>query len=112
MLPGVLVANGLMPTAALTPVNVVRADGREYQATSSRPFLFATRRAGNIDRPPPCGRSSTVGPFSTRASDRSLKLSIMMSPFGWLRVSFHTMVTVPNLLLTASLGKSLAGNRL
>src|SRR5260221_8556434 len=34
-----------------------------------------------------------------------------MSPFGWKRASFHTMLTVLNRWLTASLGKSLCGNR-
>src|SRR6266567_9384452 len=111
MLRGVRVAAGLTPIAALTPVIDVAVDGLEYQATSSRPFRVATRSAGNMVRPPRCGRSSTVGDRCTRESDPSLKLCSMTSPYGWSRVSFHTMLTVSCRLLTASLGKSLPGNR-
>src|SRR5258708_30048266 len=110
-LRGVAVVLGLTPIAALTLVFAVRGDDLEYQATSSRPLRLATRSPGRKARPPLCGRSSTVGLGCTSPSDPSLKLCSKMSPFGWKRASFHTMLTVLNRWLTASLGKSLCGNR-
>src|SRR5215813_11717524 len=105
MFRGVAVARGLTPIAALTLVRDVPPDGLEYQATSRRPFLFDTRRAGNIVRPPPCARSSLVGLRCTFVSVPSRKLCLYTSPFGCARVSFHTMLTVLLLLLTPSRSK-------
>src|SRR5215469_5765679 len=101
---GVRVVLGLTPIAALIAVSAVPADGLEYQATSRLPLLFATRRPGRNATPPRCARSSFTEP--------SLKLCSKMSPCGWWRASFHTMLTVPCRLLTAIRGKSLSGNRL
>src|SRR5258708_34374081 len=112
MLRGVAVALGLTPIAALTLGSAVRTDDLEYQATSSRPLRVATRSAGTMVSPPLCGRSSPVGLRCTRWSEPRVKLCSRISPFGWKRLSFHTMLTVPNRLLTANLGKSFAGNRL
>src|SRR5712692_697224 len=79
---GVLVASGLTPIADLTAVLTVVVDALEYQATSSRPLLVATRSAGMNVTPARCARSSTVGVRCTRFSEPSLKLCSMMSPFG------------------------------
>src|SRR5262252_4624437 len=112
MLLGVRVAAGLTPIAALTEVSAVPTDALEYQTTSRLPLLFATRRPGRNASPPRCARSSVVGLCCTRFSEPSLKLCSKMSPFGWWRASFHTMLTVRCGLLTAIRGKSLPGNRL
>src|SRR5215472_2445861 len=112
MLLGVLVVLGLTPMAALTAVSAVPADGLEYQATSRLPLLLATRRPGRNATPPRCARSSVTGLCCTRFNEPSLKLCSKMSPCGWWRASFHTMLTVWRRLLTAIRGKSLSGNRL
>src|SRR5262252_4209884 len=109
---GVAVVTGLTPTAAATLVLAVVTDARVYHVTSSRPESLGVRSAGRNDNPPLCGWSSITGVAWTGLSEFWLKLCIRMSPKGWNRASFQTMLTVPNLLLTASRGKSLPGNRL
>src|SRR5215469_10402688 len=108
-LAGVLVAAGDTPIAPTTLVHAVPVEDREYQVTSSRPSAFATRSAGRNVTPPPCGASSVVGNRCTRLSEPTLKLCIKMSPFRWCLTSFQTMLTSPNRLLTAILGKSWSG---
>src|SRR5215472_12996190 len=109
---GVAVVTGLTPTAAPTLVLAVVADARVYHVTSNRPELLGVRSAGRKDSPPLCGWSSRTGLAWTGLSEFLSKLCRRMSPKGWNRASFQTMLTVPNLPLTASRGKSLAGNRL
>src|SRR5690349_6641195 len=109
---GVLVVSGLTPSAPSTLVLAVADVEREYQVTSSRPAAVAVRSAGNMFRPPEAGRSRTTGCAWTGPSEVVWKLCSRMSPSGWKRVSFQTMLTVPYRSLTASRGKSLTGNRL
>src|SRR5215471_3544500 len=98
---GVLVVSGLTPSAPSTLVFAVVGVAREYQVTSSRPAAVAVRSAGNMCRPPEAGRSRTTGCAWTGPSEVLLKLCSRMSPSGWKRVSFQTMLTVPKRSLTA-----------
>src|SRR6516165_8200328 len=99
---GVLVMSGLTPSAPSTLVLAVVGVEREYQVTSSRPAAVAVRSAGNMCKPPEAGRSRTTGCAWTGASEAVWKLCSRMSPSGWKRVSFQTMLTVPKRSLTAS----------
>src|SRR5215469_1545033 len=91
---GVLVVTGLSPSTPSTSVLAAVGVEREYQVTSSRPAAVAVRSAGNMCRPPEAGRLRTTGFAWTGRSEDLLKLCSRMSPSGWKRVSFQTMLTV------------------
>src|SRR5215467_1743182 len=91
---GALVVTGLSPSTPSTLVFAAVGVEREYQVTSSRPAAVAVRSAGIMCRPPEAGRSRTTGCAWTGASEDLWKLCSRMSPSGWKRVSFQTMLTV------------------
>src|ERR1039458_3645719 len=88
---GVAVARGLTPITAVTDVTAEFAFVREDHDTSRLPAVAATRRAGRKFDASAAGLSPT-GALCTGVSEPSLKLRSTMSPSGWGRVSFHTML--------------------
>src|SRR5215470_1429448 len=111
MLCGVAVVRGFTSTAAVTSVTAVFAEARLYHETLKRPFWFTLRRPGRKCQPPRSALSTTGAPVTFPRVPRFM-LCIRISPAGWKRASFQTILTVLEASLTARRGKSFGGKRL
>src|SRR5690349_11990468 len=93
---GVTVVRGLTPSAAKTSVTAdCGLSRRSYQLTFRLPWASTFRSAGKKCKLPTIpSLSSFTGEACTRESVPRLKLCSRMSPSGFLRASFQTMLTV------------------
>src|ERR1700730_14616159 len=114
ILAGVEVSRGLTPIASYTLVIAVSGLALPYQLMYRFPSSSVLRIAGRNCQPVPAvaALSTITGSDWTGKSVRTEKLCKSISPDGLNLASFHTMLTVPYLSLTAIRGKSFIGKRL